>query len=103
VIWKKYRSSWRKAWVLLKHATIFSFQPRSGPEILQATRKTFNKIGVGHRKIVLNKEFANKKFSNKIFTAAYAEKKLDSEFLVFPDSNQMILNEPSKLTCLNSK
>jgi CPA1 family monovalent cation:H+ antiporter len=89
--------------VSLKHATIFSFQPRSGPEILQATRKTFNKIGVGHRKIVLNKEFANKKFSNKIFTAAYAEKKLDSEFLVFPDSNQMILNEPSKLTCLNSK
>jgi hypothetical protein len=81
----------------LASAPIISFQPRLGYEISAKTKKIFNKLNVEHIEIPFNKDYIEYPQANKPLVCAYCEKNLDSEILVFADSDQVIVNEPSEL------
>jgi len=83
----------------LSSAPVFSFQPRPGYQISEETHRALADLDVEHHEILLNTRYSNDPLANKPLTAAFAEKELNHEYLVFADSDQIILNEPSAL-CL---
>ncbi len=83
----------------LAAAPIISFQPRPGYQISAETQLAFDNLDVKHHQIPLNTGYSDDPFANKPLTAAHAEQVLDSKFLVFADSDQIILKEPASL-CL---
>lgn len=82
----------------LASAPVLSYQPRPGYRISRATRRAFDELGVEHREVTLNTAYPTYGFANKPLAAAHAEEHDESEILVFADSDQLILGEPSALS-----
>lgn len=78
----------------LRDAPVLSVQPRRGTAVSRGTAARLAEMGVDHRGIVLNRDYHDVPFANKALTAAYAEEVMDAEFLVFADSDQMVLGDP---------
>jgi hypothetical protein len=81
----------------LRDAPIYSIAPRPGRDIRRTTYQDFDKLGVTHRYIPLNIDFQDYKFANKLYAASYAEANIDSEIIVFADSDLIFLKEPAAL------
>jgi len=82
---------------MLSKVPIYSFQPRLGPKLSPKVRGQFEKLEVSHQVIHLNKDFPSYDFANKIFVASYAEKSLNTDYLVFIDSDQVVFDAPVDL------
>ena len=80
-----------------KNSPIYSFQPRKGLSISDTTKKIFEKLNVVHCEIDLNKNYPDYPLANKPYTADYAERNIETEILVFCDSDQVVLQAPSAL------
>ena len=76
---------------------VHSFQPRAGHEISPETLNAFERLGVTHHSNLLNHEFPDYPLANKVHVCAYAEQHLNTELLVWLDSDKLILDEPSLL------
>src|SRR5262245_48976011 len=66
-----------------RDAPIYTFQPRVGTEVNNATLAVLNDLGVIHDTRPLNVEFYNYAIANKILCCAWAEENLDQDTLVF--------------------
>jgi hypothetical protein len=80
-----------------RDAPIHTFSPRAGRDITAATRDLFDEGGVTHHEERLNVAFDEYGVGNKIFAAARAEELAAEEFLVFLDSDTVIVAEPGEL------
>jgi hypothetical protein len=80
----------------LKDTPIYSFHPRPGNPIAASTLARFETLNVYHQQIPLNTEFPDYYLANKPLACAYAEQTIDAHILVFIDSDQCILREPSE-------
>jgi hypothetical protein len=78
-------------------APIDTFAPRAGRPIADETRSFFEAHGVTHHDEVLNADFDDYGFGNKIFAAARAEEMAAEDFVVFLDTDTVILSEPATL------
>jgi hypothetical protein len=78
-------------------APIHTFAPRAGRGISAATRAIFDAHGVVHHDELLNAEFDGYGVGNKIFAAARAEELAGEDFVVFLDTDTVILSEPAAL------
>ncbi|MBE9039193.1 hypothetical protein IQ235_00085 [Oscillatoriales cyanobacterium LEGE 11467] len=81
----------------LKDAPIYSVQPRAGDEIESQILEKFQELGVVHKKIILNTDYTYYPIANKVFVCAYGEQNINTEILVFLDSDQVIFREPQEL------
>lgn len=81
----------------LSGCDIWSFQPRVGTDITSATLKEFEKYQVKHINKSLNLAFHDYPFCNKIYACAYVESKGNYDFIVFLDSDQLIIREMTEL------
>lgn len=81
----------------LRNAPIYSFQPRAGYAISPFTAGEFARLGVIHRDDVLNERYSDYPLANKPLVAAFAERMLSEEFLVFVDSDMVFFQEPARL------
>lgn len=79
------------------NAPIHTFQPRVGTAIARETLAQLEELGVDHHPEPLNLRYPHYAIGNKIFAAARAEEIAASDFLVFIDSDSVILSEPSAL------
>ncbi len=80
----------------LSGAAIHTFRPRGGPKLSSSTLAELRSLRVIHHDQALNTEYAYYGVGNKIFVSAWAEEHLEEEFLVFLDSDTLLLNEPSE-------
>lgn len=78
-------------------APIDTFAPRAGRAIAAATRRFLDAHGVSHHEEILNADFADYGVGNKIFAAARAEEIATEDFVVFVDTDTVILSEPAAL------
>lgn len=79
-----------------KNTPIFSFQPRAGLQISNETKSFFKRNRVNHvMRRPLNEKYPEYPLANKPFTCAYAENTLKYKYLLFLDSDVIILNEPN--------
>ena len=76
---------------------VVSYQPRKGFDLSRETLNLFESLNVDHSSLELNNEFRDYPLANKPLTCAHAEKTCGTEFLVFADSDQLILGEPNAL------
>lgn len=81
----------------LASAPVFSIEPRPGRAVSRRTRDAFERLDVTHAFEPVNTTCPEYALANKPFAAAHVERGIDSEFLVFADSDQLILGEPSAL------
>jgi hypothetical protein len=81
----------------LRNAPIFSFQPRAGFAVSSFTAAEFARLGVIHRNGILNERYRDYPLANKPLVAAFAERTLSEEFLVFVDSDKVFFQEPARL------
>lgn len=81
----------------LRDTPLYSYQPRAGLRISSATAAAFRKLGVEHRDVILNEKYRDYAIANKILVMAHAEETIDAEILVFFDSDQAVLQEPTRL------
>lgn len=89
-------NSLRKFGGELKDVPIYSYQPRKKEKITDKTKRFLEKNEVEFIDINLNKEYEHYPLANKPIVCAHAEKHLESEIIVFLDSDIMILNQPSE-------
>jgi len=80
-----------------KNCDILSFSPRKGEEISVKGREELNKLGVKHYNIPLNTMYTDYPLANKPLVCSYVEKNYKSDYLIFLDSDKLILNEPSEI------
>jgi hypothetical protein len=78
-------------------APIHTFQPRVGMAVAPETRAQLADLGVHHHAEPLNLRFPQYAIGNKVFAAARAEEIEDSDFVVFVDSDSVIVSEPRAL------
>ena len=78
-------------------APIYAFSPRAGMGPGADTLARLAELGVTHVDEVLVERFAEIPIFNKVASAAWAERELDHETLVFTDSDCVFLNEPAEL------
>jgi hypothetical protein len=78
-------------------APIHTFAPRAGRGISSATRAIFDEHGVVHHDEILNTAFGDYGVGNKIFAAARAEETAREDFIVFLDTDTVLLSEPADL------
>jgi hypothetical protein len=88
------RRSIRKFAGRYSDAPIYTFQPRHGTEITQASLTELAELGVSHSSILLNSEHHANAYANKVFVSAYAEERLPEDILVFVDSDTVFVGEP---------
>lgn len=81
----------------LKNTPIYSFHPRIGEPISINTQKAFKELDVIHQQIPINTQFSNYYLANKPLVCAYAEENVDSDILVFIDSDKCFFSEPQEL------
>ncbi len=81
----------------LKDAPIYSFTRARRFEISRRTKEFFNRLHVEHQSQNLNREFYHYALANKVCVANYAEQNLDHDILVFLDSDQIVVAEPTLL------
>lgn len=80
-----------------KDVPIYAYSPREGHEIAQKTKDILRQLDVTHSDLVLNTGYPDNGFANKIFAAAYSEKQLSADIVVFMDSDMIVLSEPKDL------
>lgn len=78
----------------LKHIPIISYQPRIGKGISFKTKKFFDEHQVTINDLELNKEYADYPLANKPLVCSHAAKTLDSDTIVFLDSDVLVVNSP---------
>ena len=81
----------------LKDAPVLSYQPRPGYEIAPETLRALEQLEVTHHTEPLNQRYAHYPQGNKPPVCAHAERTATTEFVVFLDSDIVVLNEPSAL------
>lgn len=77
----------------LKDADIFSVQPRNPEPLSQATRDVFRQYGVAHEYALLNTKYTAYGFANKVAACDYFAEKLSHDYLLFLDSDHLVLND----------
>lgn len=93
--------SFRKYGGPLRKAPIYSYQPRKGREVGTQTKRFFKRNNVSLIGLPLNTDYHNYPLANKIYASSHAEKTLNSDILVFVDSDMFFLNEPSEFLIPN--
>ncbi|MBO3699052.1 hypothetical protein [Roseivirga sp. E12] len=82
----------------LKDAPIYSIQPRN-PELLSSkTITVFEECNVQHEYILLNEKYSDYGFANKVMACDYYARHLSEDFLLFLDSDQIVLNDLDDLS-----
>lgn len=81
----------------LKDAPVLSYQPRPAYEISAETRRALEQLEVTLITEPLNKKYAHYPQGNKPFVCAHAEQHASTEFVVFLDSDMVVLSEPYAL------
>ena len=81
----------------LSSAPVYSFSPREGQAVSEWALSELSRLGVHHSPAVLNEQYSDLGVYNKPFVCAHSERQLDSEILIFLDSDQVIFNEPDAL------
>ncbi|MFY0655004.1 MAG: hypothetical protein JXQ96_23435 [Cyclobacteriaceae bacterium] len=79
----------------LKDVPIYSFQPRKGHKVCKETKQFFELHDVEFIDIELNNKYSYYPLANKPMVCSWAEQHIDSETLVFLDSDVVIFDEPS--------
>jgi hypothetical protein len=77
-------------------AAIFAVQPRGNEPLRAETLQAFAFHGVIHRAAVLNTDYARWPTTNKVYAIASVEKRATTPYLVFVDTDSVIVNEPSE-------
>jgi hypothetical protein len=80
----------------MKDTPIYSIHPRKGEPISSKTKKAFESLGVFHEQIILNTDYHEYYLANKIVSCAYAEQNINSDILVWLDSDKCIFSEPKE-------
>lgn len=78
----------------LKDSLICSFQPRKGKEVSKKTISFFEERNVEFIDLNLNKDFIDYPLANKPIVCSYAEKTINTDILIFLDSDTLFINEP---------
>ncbi len=89
--------SLRKFGGTFKDAPVLSYQPRPGYEINPETLRALEQLGVTHFTEPLNQRYAHYPQGNKPPVCAHAEQTASTEFVVFLNSDVVVLNEPGAL------
>lgn len=89
-------ASIRKFGGSLKKVPIYSYQPRKGLGVNERTKKFFLKNDVTLISEILNIDHHDYPLANKIYASSHAERNIESEILVFLDSDIFFLDEPSE-------
>jgi hypothetical protein len=79
-------------------APVYAFAPRRGKEPEPATVERLEALGTTMVAEPLVERFADTPTFNKVAVAAWAERELDHEVLVFSDTDSVFLNEPTELS-----
>jgi hypothetical protein len=90
-------SSIRKFGGLLKDSEIKCYSPRIGNNISRKTLEFMEDNNVEHINIKINNKYQNYGFANKVLSSAHAELNSKADFLIFLDSDMIVLNEPRHL------
>jgi hypothetical protein len=88
--------SFRRFTGSLKDAPIYSFQVRDKNDVSPDTIRKLEAFGVKHQKVVLNTQYPDYFLANKPLLCAYAEQTIDTEILVFLDSDLVFFSEPKE-------
>ena len=80
----------------LKDTPIYSFHPRKGTPIAKETIAGFESLAVNHQQLPLNIKYHDYYLANKPLVCAYAEQNIDTEILVFLDSDKCFFAEPKE-------
>lgn len=89
-------TSIRKFGGVFSNCPIYSFQPRKAQKVSQQTKRFFEDNQVEFIDLELNKKYAYYPLANKPMVCAWAEENLNTEILVFLDSDVVIFNEPKE-------
>ncbi len=76
------------------NAVIYAIQPRGIDPLRPETIALFERAGVIHRAANLNKEYAPWPTNNKVYAVADIESVATTQFVVFLDTDSIIVNEP---------
>jgi hypothetical protein len=79
-----------------KDAPIYSFQVRENYDVSSETVSKLERFGVKHQKVVLNTQYPDYPLANKPLLCAYAEEMIDTDILVFLDSDLVFFSEPKE-------
>jgi hypothetical protein len=88
--------SFRRFTGRFKDAPIYSFQVREKNDVSPNTIEKLETFGVKHQKVVLNTQYPDYPLGNKPLLCAYAEQTIDTEILVFLDSDLVFFSEPKE-------
>ncbi len=88
--------SFRRFGGSLKDTPIYSFQVREKNDVSAPTLKALASFQVNHQKVVLNHKYPDYPLANKPLLCAYAEQNIDSEIIVFLDSDLVFFSEPKE-------
>ncbi len=80
----------------LKEVPIYSYSPRRDHRVGRETLRFFEKNEVEVIDVELNRDFRDYPLANKIVASEHAERKLNSDSLVFLDSDTFFLAEPTE-------
>jgi hypothetical protein len=69
---------------------------RAGPELAPATYAALDELGVTLHEEVLNREHNDYVHANTLYAMCWAEEFLDTDIIVWCDSDKVFLNEPSE-------
>lgn len=83
----------------LAKAPFYVISPRPGHRVSSQTESTLDQLGATYLDLPLNLDHGQYPVDNKIFACHWAEDHLDSEALVFLDSDTIFVNPPTAL-CL---
>jgi len=89
-------TSIRKFGGVFSNCPIYSFQPRKAQKVSQQTKRFFEDNQVEFIDLELNKKYAYYPLANKQMVCAWAERNLNSEILVFLDSDVVVFDEPKE-------
>ncbi len=76
------------------NATLYAVQPRNVDALRPETMTAFGRANVIHRAAQLNMEYAPWPTTNKVYAVADVENVATTEYLVFLDTDSVIMNEP---------
>jgi hypothetical protein len=89
--------SFRRFTGSFKEAPIYSFQVREKNDVSPETIAKLASFNVKHQKVVLNTKYPDYPLANKPLLCAYAEQTIDTDILVFLDSDLVFFSEPKEL------
>jgi hypothetical protein len=77
-------------------APLYAVQPRGLEPLRSETMALFDRAGVIHRAAQLNKEYAPWPTTNKVYAVAEIERVAATRYLVFLDTDSIVINEPAE-------